>query len=73
MVQFSQKDGDSVLSRNGGEVFKKDLKRVAGFKVIEQCLDGHTRARENRCAAVDFGVNGDERGVHVGPSQGLDA
>jgi hypothetical protein len=58
------KDGDSVLSRNRREVFKKDFKRIAGFEVVEEGLDRYTRSCKDRRAAVDFWVDGDECGVH---------
>jgi hypothetical protein len=52
------------LSADRWEVVKKDLQRVPGFKMVEQCLDRHACTGEDRGSAVDLGVDGDQLGIH---------
>jgi hypothetical protein len=55
--------GNCMLPANRGKVPKEYLQRITGLKVIEECLNGHPRARKDWRAAVNLGVHRDERGV----------
>jgi len=49
-------DSDGLRARHGWEGVEELIEAVARLKVIEQVLDGHARAHEDRHAAHDFGV-----------------
>ena len=57
-------NSDCLHARDGWELLQEHVKRVAFFEVVEQVLDGHACAGENRCAALDIGVNDDEGAAH---------
>ncbi len=56
---------DCLSAADAGEVVEKLVQRVAGFEVIVESFQGHTRSDEDRRTAEDFRVRmNDESRVH---------
>lgn len=53
------------VTADGWKIVEKDLQRVTRFEVIEQRLYRDTRARKNRCSAVDVEVDCNEMTLHT--------
>jgi hypothetical protein len=53
-------EGDRLLTRNRGEIFKEFFQRNIPLKVIDQGLDRHPRTREARDPAHPFGILPDD-------------
>ena len=58
--QFEKQD--RLLTAYNFKVLKKAVERVAGFYVVEQSLDGHSRPRETGRAVHDSRVHRDHAG-----------
>ncbi len=56
---------DHLFARDSRETFQEILDRLAAFEVINQILDWHTRARETRRTAHDFGIDFDDGFTHA--------
>jgi hypothetical protein len=53
------------------EVIKKYFQGITGFKMIEECLDWHSRASEDGCSTQKLWVDGDQVSIHARTPGGL--
>ena len=53
--------GERLLLRDRRELIEKLVERLSSFQVVEQCLNRHPRAAEDRHAPRDFRVAVDDR------------
>jgi len=59
-------DGDDLLVTHAREPFQEDSDRITCLQVVEQCLDRHTGAPEDRRSAHDVGVSDYDLCLHAG-------
>jgi hypothetical protein len=63
--------GYGECATNGREVIEKYLQRITSFEMIEECLDWHSRAGEDRRSTKNVLVDSDEVPIHDLAPNGL--